>query len=160
MVFSPKSNQGFGVIEILAAVTIIAIALVFIMEIYSFLLQASGQNERKLQAASLAQEAIEAVRSARDEDWNNIDILSVGVPYHPSASGSPVKWVLISGQETINGFTRQVIVSRVERDTNDNIVESGGTDDPGTRKIIATVFWQDRGKNYNVDLATYLTNWR
>lgn len=155
-----KNNRGFGVVEILAAVAIIAIVLVLIMEIYAFLLQASGQNEKKLQAASFAQEAIEAVRGARDETWDNIGNLALGAPYYPSIYGTPAKWILVSGQETVSGFTRQIIASRVERDANDNIVESGGTEDSGTRKIITTVSWQDRGKNYSVELATYLTNWR
>lgn len=155
-----KNNRGFGVVEILAAVAIVAIAFVLIMEIYAFLLQAGGQNEKRLQAAAFAQEAIEAVRSARDESWDNIGNLTFGAPYYPSVSGTPAKWILSSGQETVNGFTRQIIASRVERDSNDNIVESGGTEDSGTRKIVATVSWQDRGKNYSVELATYLTDWR
>ena len=153
-------NQGFGVIELLVAILIIIVALVFIMEIYSFFLKAGAQNAKRLQAVALAQEVIEATRSVRDENWNNIANLSIETTYYPAQSGSPAKWILSVGQQTINGFTRQVVLSRVYRDANDNIIESGGTEDLGTRKIIATVLWQERGKNYSVDLATYLTNWR
>lgn len=152
-------EKGFGVVELLAAIVIIAVALVFIMEVYSFFIKAGNQNEKRLQAVALAQEAIEAVRSMRDQDWNSISSLSFDALYYPDQSASPAKWILVSGQQGINGFTRQVVLRRVYRDANDNIVESGGVEDPGTRKVVSTIFWQDRG-DFNVELAAYLTNWR
>lgn len=152
-------EKGFGVVELLAAIVIIAVALVSIMEIYSFFMKAGSQNEKRLQAVALAQESIEAVHNMRDRDWNNIGGLFFDTAYYPEQSVSPADWILVSGQQNINGFTRQIILERVYRDSNDNIVESGGVEDPGTRKIISTVSWQDRG-NFNVELAAYLTNWR
>lgn len=158
--FKSKAVEGgFGVVELLAAIVIITVALVFIMEVYSFFIKAGNQNEKRLQAVSLAEEAIEAVRSMRDQDWNSISSLSFNTAYYPDQSASPAKWILVSGQQNINGFTRQVILSRVYRDANDNIVESGGIEDPGTRKVMSTTSWQDRG-DFNVELAAYLTNWR
>ena len=66
------AEKGFGVVELLAAIVIISIALVSIMEIYSFFIKAGNQNEKRLQAAALAQETIEAVRGMRDQNWDNI----------------------------------------------------------------------------------------
>lgn len=152
-------EKGFGVVELLAAIVIITVALVSIMEIYSFFIKAGSQNEKRLQAVSLAQESIEAVHSLRDYDWNNIGNLSFDIAYYPDQSASPVSWILVPGQQNIYGFTRQIVLKRVYRDANDNIVESGGIEDSGTRKVISTVSWQDKG-NFNVELAAYLTNWR
>lgn len=158
--FKPmKKEKGFGVVELLAAIVIITVALVSIMEIYSFFMKAGSQNEKRLQAVALAQESIEAVRNIRDHNWNNIGDLSFDSAYYPGQSASPANWILVSGQQNINGFTRQIVFKRVYRDANDNIVEFGGVEDSGTRKIVATVSWQDRG-NFNVELAAYLTNWR
>lgn len=50
-------------------------------------------------------------------------------------------WNLASGPETINDFTRQIEISDVRRDTNGNIVTSGGTLDPSTKQIKSTVSW-------------------
>ena len=46
------------------------------------------------------------------------------------------------------------------RDGTDNIVESGGADDPNTKKVTATVSWEERGRSHSIELITYLTNWR
>lgn len=50
-------------------------------------------------------------------------------------------WSLASGAETINGLTRQIEISNVERDSAGNIVTSGGTLDPSTKKVGSTVSW-------------------
>lgn len=147
-------------IELLVAITIIVVALVVLMQLYSFFIRTSGQNKKNLEATALAQEALEAARSVRDENWTNFASLSAEAAYHPAQTGPPAKWSLTAGQETINGFTRQIVLSRVYRDANDDIVSSGGVEDSGTRKLTATVSWSDRERNYSVNLVNYLTDWR
>ena len=147
-------------IELLVAITIIIVALVVLMQAYAFFTKANSQNKKNLEATALAQEMIEATRSVRDESWANFVALSLETAYHPVQSGSPAKWSLTAGQETISGFTRQIVLSSVFRDANDDIVASGGTEDAGTRKLTAIVSWSDQGRNYSVSLVNYLTNWR
>lgn len=113
------------------------------------------------QAISLAQEAMEATRSIRDTTTWNVDglgMFSTGQPYHAEKASSG--WQLIAGKETISGFTRQIVFGEVRRDGSDNIVPSGGILDPDTKKVTVTVFWQEKGATHDVQLVSYLTNWK
>jgi hypothetical protein len=156
-----KSNKkGISIVEILIVIAIVIIALGGLFALITFSLRTSTTIEENAQANNLAQEAIEAVRNFRDGtnwDTNGLGTLSFGVSYYPQKSGdSPPKWQLVLGEETIDGFTRKIVFYEVYRDANDDIVEAGGTADPNTIKIITTISW----KTEEVEVVTYLTNWR
>ena len=151
---------GFTIIEIVIVVLVVTVALVSLIELYNLFLKAEHHSAKYVQATFLAQEALEAVRNIRDTGWANISGLEFGTTYHPVAAGDPRTWSMAPGQETIDGFRREVVFERVYRDANDNIVESGGTEDVGSRKVIATVEWEEAGRIQNVHLITYLMNWR
>ncbi len=58
-------------------------------------------------------------------------------------------------------FTRYFNVTNVNRDTNGNIVSSGGNEDPSTQKITVTVQWPGTGTNVGqIQLVDYLTRWQ
>ena len=69
------------------------------------------------------------------------------------------RWTLTAvAQPAINGvFTRTITIYSVNRDVNDDIAEAG-TDDPKTKRIVASVSWLERGNNEAVSLQAYLTN--
>jgi len=50
------------------------------------------------------------------------------------------------------------VVEDVGRDGNDDIVASGGTPDPNTKKVTATVSWTESTQSKQVVLTTYITN--
>ena len=163
-----KYQRGLSIIEILVVITIITVALVSILSLVTFSLKVSTSIKETTQANALAQETIEAVRNFRDGiDWNNDDpenkydglgIVTVGVVYYPEKStDAPPKWMLLQGEEGVNGFTRKVVFNDVYRDiTTDDIETSGGYFDPDTKKVTATVSW----KSKKVEIITYLTNWK
>ncbi len=153
-------KKGASIIEILIVIAIIVIALVTLLGVATFSLSISISMKETIKANNLAQETIEAVRNFRDGTIWNIDglgTLNTGVSYFPQKTAdNPPKWQLIQGEEIIDNFKRKVVFSNVQRDTNDNIVESGGTNDPNTKKLTATVSWKDK----KVEIITYLTNWK
>lgn len=155
-----NNQKGISVIEVLVAIAVLLISFIGIFGILVFSLQTSSSIRKTTLANFLAQETIEAVRNFRNgTTWNmdGLGTLTTEVAYHQEQTGdAPPQWTLALGEEIINGFSRKVIFESVDRDTNDNIVESGGTDDPETRKITVTVSWQDK----NVEIITYLANWR
>lgn len=156
-------KRGFSIVEILVAVFIIAIALTGLSGLSSFSLRASLLSKQTAQANSVAQETLESLRNFRDGTYwsaNGLGALAVGVDYYPQKTGSPAKWQLVQGTETTGIFTRKIILSNVQRDANDNIVGSGGISDPQTKKVVAAVSWQERGKSHEVELTTYLTDWK
>lgn len=160
-----NSKRGISAIEILIAVAIIALTLTTLLGLAIFSLRASLLTKEAIRAKNIAQEVLEAVRNFRDgttwEDGLKALFTGESNPYYPEKDSSvPPEWNLVAGEEITNGFTRKVIFYDVQRDGNHNIVESGGTDDPGTKKVKAVVSWQERGKTHQIELITYLTDWQ
>ena len=153
-----KKNQGFGMMEIIIVIGIIGLALAGIAGFSNFILKTNTKIKHEATAVYLAQEALEAARAVKEENWPALTVLTPGSPYHPAQSAG--KWVISAGSESNNGYTRQIVLSNVSRDTNDDIVTSGGVDDPGTKKMTATVSWTDQGQNYQTVLSAYFTNWK
>lgn len=162
-----RGKKGVSIVEILIVVVIIAVALTSLLSLTAFLLRASILIKDTAQAKNLAEETVEQVRNFRDGTaWNSngLGTLLTGEinPYHleKDLTVSPPKWKLVSGEQAIDGFKRKVIFSDVQRDSDDNIVESGGVSDPGTKKVKATVSWEKMGSLHQIEIVTYLTNWR
>lgn len=146
------STTAITIIEILIVITIISISLFTISAISLFFLKTIKENDNYQKAILLNEEAIESVRNIRDIDWSQIS--SKTGNYYPVINGS--NWALTAGTQTLNGFTRAINFENVNRDSNDNIISSGGTNDPNTKKITVTVSWN----NKNIILSAYLTNFK
>lgn len=155
-----NTSRGFGLVEILIAVSFVGLALAGLITLTNLTFKISQQAKNNLIAANLSAEALEAVRAIKEESWSTINNLTIGSPYHPQKSGSPLKWSLAAGNENLNGFTRQVVVENVRRDSQFNIVSSGGTLDSDTKKITASVSWYYKGQSYNTTLSVYLAHWQ
>lgn len=158
----PGNKAGISIIEILIVIAIIVTALISLLGLITFSLRISTLIKETVQANNLAQETVEAVRNFRDgTEWDTggLGTLTPGISYYPrKTTDSPPKWELVLGEETVDGFTRKVVFDEVYRDAteNDDVVETGGTADPNTKKIITTISWKDK----EVEIVTYLTNWR
>lgn len=153
-----KNQRGISVIEIIVCLAIIMITFWSFAGIAQYSLKIQEQSNAKIEAINLASEAIEAIRSVRNESWDNISSLSLETKYYPIISEN--KWILtLTDPGIISGtYDRSIIIEQVYRDINDNISETG-TEDNQTKKITALVEWNDRGKTKQIDLITYLTNW-
>ena len=168
-----KNKKGISIIEVLVVVVIISVGLVALLNAVTSSLKISRLMKENDQAKELAQEALEAVRSFRDgTDWDtnglgNLILYVPGNPYYPCVTNNilcknppdnPPQWILLSGEESIPGgvYKRKVVFKNVSRDSNSNIVSMGGTVDPNTKEITATVSLGTR----KVEISTYLTNWR
>ena len=151
-------QKGIGMIEVIVCLAIIAISFWTFLELAKYNLRIQEQTQAKMEAMSLAAETIEAVRSIRDEDWNNLASLSLGTKYYPVISAN--KWTLVSTNPgSVNGiYNRWVVLEKVYRDDDADISPSG-TEDIQTKKITALVEWIDRGQTEQINLTTYLTNW-
>jgi len=155
-----RKKSGFGLIEILVAVTIIGLSLSALAGLGNFALKIQNRLKNNMAASYLAAETIEAARAVKDEDWTIISGLSIGSPFYPIQSSSPAKWSLTAGSQIINNFTRQIIFANVYRDSNDDITQNITTLDSNTKKATATVSWTDQGQSQQVSLSTYITNWK
>lgn len=129
-------GAGQALIELLVTLAIASVLLPGLITGLVASREGKAQQSQRLEATSLLREAEEALRVVRETGWSQILINGT---YHPQVSGNT--WLLAPGSEVINGYTRQIVLSDVYRDSNGNIVSSGGTPDPSTKKAEITISW-------------------
>ncbi|MEK7453004.1 MAG: hypothetical protein AAB614_02100 [Patescibacteria group bacterium] len=157
MIKKNNLNKGFGLVEIIMGVSIAIIVFLSIGQVMILSLKVSSDKDLKLRALNLAKEGIEVVRNIRDDGWTSrITTLTSGTTYYVATSTN--QWILTTLNPGLieNNFTRTVTVSNVARDGNFNIVTSGGVNDPGTKKVTSTVYWNGTAKN--IQLVAYIAN--
>lgn len=131
-----KKCRGQALIEILLTIGLAAILLPALMVGLVASRGGRAQQDQHLQAVTQVQQIQEAMRSIRESGWTAI---ATDGTYHPIVTGST--WALASGSQTVNGYTEQVVISDVYRDTTGTIVQTGGTFDPSTKALTTTVSW-------------------
>ena len=149
--------RGQMVIEIIVAVSIFAIIAATSIVVIVGSLSTARLAEEESQATFIATEGLEAVKSIRNQGWVNLANGSYGIA---SVSGA---WVF-SGSSDLDPsgkYTRVTSVISVSRDGSGNIVTSGGTVDPETKKVTSTVSWNFTPARQNsVVMNLYVTNWQ
>ena len=164
-----KLISGFTIIEVLIACSIITISMFALMQTAQKGISLSEYALTKSQASLLLEEGAEAVKSIRDNNWTTIDNISLDTPYYLFFNTSTKVWELNNTTTTslsgsiptypIDGiFRRTVTISSVGRDSNDNIVSSGGTLDPRTKKVVVTVMWSSSGISNTKSLSFYIAD--
>lgn len=71
--FLNLDNRGQGLIEVFITIYLFIVALLSIMNLVSYNIQAQNFNHNMLIASNLAREQIEIVRNIRDTNWLNIN---------------------------------------------------------------------------------------
>ena len=149
------SKNGFSLVEIVLA---IAIFMILAVVGITTILQSFSVNKlssEQLFADLYAQEGIEAIRSIKNRGWSNLAVGTYGL------SSSTGVWAFSGNEDSRDKYTRQIIVSGVQRDVNGNIVASGGVIDVDTLKIDSEVNWNFSGpRNDTVKHSTFLTNFK
>jgi len=151
-----NSQKAFALLELLIAGAVIAIAFTAIATFLLFSRAATLKSKNTSEANSLAAEAIEAVRKLRDDGWTaNIVTLTNGTVYYPTVSAN--QWTLTTTNPSPSSYyTTKIVLSAVNRDSNDDIAASG-TNDPKSRKVVVSVSWNNSGSK-KVSLTTYITD--
>ncbi len=160
------SETGQSLIEIvvgaaIAALIIGAAATAIVVTLRSNKLATNSET-----ASSLGRELLDGVRSVAEGEWQDLYNLSpkgAGNPYHLIESGSPPTLVTASGTENVVvgsiTYTRSFITENVNRDSNGDIVSSGGTEDTSTQKVTVTVTWPSTGGTGQAQIVEYFTRW-
>ncbi len=144
-------------IEILVAVSIIAVFVLAAMNVAQKSIVVARQSLHTSQAKFLLEEGAEAARIVRDNAWANISALVVGTNYYPTYTGGT--WTLSATSNTVGVFTRKVVLANVNRDdTSKDIVASGGTLDDGIKLVTVTVSWLEGSTTVSKTLQFYLAD--
>lgn len=131
-----KQQAGQSLVELLLGLGLLAVLAPVMLGGIITAREGRPQAERRQQAVTWMNETIETVRSIRERGWSTF---STNGTYHPTTDGST--WSLTSGTETVNGVSRSVVVSDVYRNSSGQIVTSGGTLDPSTKRVQIQVSW-------------------
>lgn len=152
-------NTGFTILEVLIACSIISIAMFALMKTAEKGLRISSQALDKSQASFLIEEGAEAVKTIRNDNWLTISDLVLDVPYYLSFDNNTKKWNLTNTNSLIDDiFTRSVVFSAAERDSNDDLVLSGGNVDSGTKKVTVSVSWDSPTGSISKSLSFYISD--
>lgn len=151
------NNKGLSVIEVILAAAIFVIFSAGAVSLILHSLSSTRLSGEQLIANTYASEGIDAVKSIANQSYANlVNTLGVGV----SVNGSNV-WTFSGTNNTFDKYTRVITIEDAQRDGSGNVVNSGGTVDPNTKKVTSTVTWQfSSNRNNDVTLTTYITNWR
>src|SRR3990167_11209677 len=123
------SSKGFGLIEIIIGSTILTVSLIAISTYFQKSLQLSQDSAKTVQASFILEEGIEVVKFFRDTSWQNISGMTANTSYYFQFDGT--KWATTTSNVlTDNVFERKLVINNVSRDANDDIVSSGGSNDP------------------------------
>lgn len=156
--------KGFSLLEI-----ILAVALFSILTTGGITLIVHSYNSNRLGgefavATEFASEGIESVKSIKNQAYSNlVNSSGTGVDRVGSV------WAFGGSNDTLahnisDNFTRTIKVESVNRDGTPpagNIVSTGGTTDPDTKKITSTVTWNfNSARPESLSLVTYLSDWR
>jgi type II secretory pathway pseudopilin PulG len=149
-----STRQGFLIIEMLVAISIVTVAILAAMEISQKGVSLSRRALHTSEAAFLLEEGAEATRILRDNAWSNISNLSTGTNYYPTYSGGT--WTLSTTPTTVGIFNRVVTVSLVNRDGSSGDISEAGTNDSNTKLVTVTVSWDEAGVPITKTLQFYL----
>jgi len=155
-------NKGALLFELLIVISLLAVILSIGANAVFLSIKSNKVSGERDVASALASESLEAVRSVAEEDWQNIYSLNKSNHYFPTASNG--KWVLMTGDETVNINTaiykRYVVISNVSRDSLTRDIQNNYlnvNDDPSTQKVTVRVEWT--GGN-PIEISEYFFRWK
>lgn len=156
--FLLSARRGQSLVEILIALVVGSIFIISATSIIVPSLRSNTHVNRIQAAAALGKELLENARVSSEADWHIMYGLNKGSlnHYHLTTGTSP--FAVVAGDEDISlsttTYTRYFYVDNVGRDAGDNILSSGGADDPSTQKITVVYSWAGGASN---SIAMYLT---
>lgn len=177
-----KQNRAQSLIESIVAIGIIVIAIVAILSVGLTSLVLGGQSSERVLATNLAREGIEVInaivssnRLDPDQSWpygmTNNDIYIID--YNDTVLDTAA---MFDGAETIDNCTNCYLCkqdSDLYTHTNclshqvfRRIVAVSAGDDLGgncsscEKKLVATIYWIERGREHTLNLESHLTDWR
>ncbi len=135
-----KTCPGFSLVSVLLAVSIFGLIVTALVGSLIYGQESTAMAGARSRAAILADEGLEAVRSIRDENFSNL----TDGPHGLVISGN--QWTLSGTSDTIDSFTRQIVISSV---------------DANRKQVTSTISWQQNPQyTGQVQAISYITNWR
>ena len=154
---SLKSQSGQSVLEVILVIAVFStLSLGVIVSFYSSAF-ASKQALQYGMARGYVKEAVEAVRSIRDQDWDLMTNGTFGL------STAAAKYAFSGASDSLQGgkYTRSVTIADAFRTGSlDGDLAASGTLDENTKKVSVNLSWQLlSGQIKNLVSVFYVMNW-
>lgn len=134
-----RGKKGFLLVEVILSSALFVLLVTTLVVAYLYGQESTVLAGNRGQAATLAEEGLEAVRNIRDHDFADL----INGTYGLVISGDT--WALSGSSDTVGIFTREIEISSIDEDR---------------KEIQSTVTWeQNPQREGSVSLASYLTNW-
>lgn len=152
-------KKGISLIEVVLGAALILGAVTVLVSVNTIYFKAASSNIKSVKAQLLLEEGVEAIRTIRDGGWTtHIANLTNGTTYYLSFNTSTNLWSITTTPQYVEGVLRSFVLSAVNRDSNDDIVTSGGSSDSGTRKVVVNVAWVGYSGTSTDSFSTYISN--
>lgn len=133
-------RRGFSLVEAILTVSLFGFLVVALAGGYVAGRSTTSGSALRGRAVFLAEEALEAARSLRNQSFSNLTSGTYGLTL---MNGT---WQLSNTPETLGTFRRRLTITSLDADR---------------RQVEAIVSWQERpGYERSVTLTSELTNWR
>lgn len=126
-------------VEVILAVSLLAIYAATLLGVLAYGNESVVRPADRARSVFLAEEGIEAARSLRAIDWNNLTDGQYGV------TSTQAGWTLLPTEDKIGRFNRHLSISST---------------DAATKKITSAVSWPQGNETLTTTLTTFLTNWQ
>lgn len=158
MLNKTNNKKGFLVIEVLIAVSIIALSVLAFSNLSQKTITISRQAVNISKASFLLEEGVEIIRGFRDASWSNVEALSLDTNYYAVFDYVNNGWYLTTTPTNIDGFSRSIVLSSVNRNFVTGDIDPAGSNDANTKLITVNVSWQEGNVNVNKTISTYIIN--
>lgn len=153
-----NSLKGISIVEVIIAAGIIAVSVTGIVGAIQIYLKIVHQNAREVQAVLYLEETAEALQYLRDISYDlYFNQTNINTSYTVFWNGSGYDLATSSIMLPYD-MTRTIVFENVSRDSNDQIVVSGGSVDSNTKKAIITVSWPYQGETKTVSSEMLIHN--
>ncbi len=150
-----KKQTGSLMVEIIVATSIVTLVVIGATLVAQKSIYLARQSLHQAQTALLLEEGAEVIHILRDNNWSNISNLTTDTEYYINYTGG--LWTISTTPNTVDIFTRKIVVSSAYRDGSQNLASSGTLDNQ-TRLITVTVSWLEGGQAISKNLQFYITD--
>lgn len=154
-----NKTKGFSLVEVLIASAMISLVAFSIITASSKGLELSDKSLNQIKVNNIIEEGIEAIKTIRDDNWDNIENLEIDIDYYLSFDTNSNSWNLTTTEELVDEiFNRKIRFYNIERDSNtDDLVASGsGILDDGGRRVDISVTYLYKEEIINKEASFYL----
>lgn len=153
-------NKGFFLVEVVVAAAVIATVLIMLLGAVQNSVEASQRSLERSQVSYLLEEGGEAVKALRDNAWSTVATNVTNYYLTCASLGTSMTWSLSATTTgnlcTTGSFVRTVTIGSVYRNGADDIVTTGGTLDPLSKKVTIVVTWSTPSGSKSESLEFYL----